>query len=399
MYINNSHLTYCTNIHAGESWEEHFNAIQKYFPAVKKKFARDQKMGIGLRLSNDASRELNTEGHIYKFKKWLKENDAYVFTMNGFPYGNFHNAKVKDNVHAPDWTSHDRVFYTQRLFLILSELLPENMNGGISTSPLSYRHWFTKDTIREAKTKATKNILLIAEQLITIKKRSSQILHLDIEPEPDGVLESGLEFLEWFETYLLPLGRIHLKEKFNMNDTESDEAIKEHIRLCYDVCHFAIGYEKHAEIIQKIKEKGIKIGKIQISAALQAKLPGNDRSSIKKAFADFNESTYLHQVVARKKDGSLIRYKDLPEALLDIEDPEVLEWRSHFHVPIFLEKFGELFSTQNDIAEVLELNKAEQFSEHLEVETYTNPERTIQNKQHTSPEKDSILCKSPYLKG
>jgi hypothetical protein len=43
----------------------------------------------------------------------------------------------------------------------------------------------------------------------------------------------------------------------------------------------------------------------------------------------------------------------------------------HFHVPIFMSKYSQLESTQMDIEEVLQLNLADQVTNHLEVETYT----------------------------
>ena len=66
-----------------------------------------------------------------------------------------------------------------------------------------------------------------------------------------------------------------------------------------------------------------------------------------------------------------MRYPDLPEALSDYDNPAVIEWRAHFHVPIFEENFGSLQSTQKDIEEVLWLQKDINFTSHLEVETYT----------------------------
>jgi len=143
------------------------------------------------------------------------------------------------------------------------------------------------------------------------------------------------------------------------------------VNLCYDVCHFAIGYEPHAVIITELAEKGIIVGKIQISAALKAtfdQTPAN-KQAILAEFEKFNEPTYLHQVIARLKDGSLQRYADLPDALSATENAE--EWRAHFHVPIFLENFGLLQSTQADIKTVLDLQSQNPFTQHLEVETYT----------------------------
>jgi hypothetical protein len=361
MKLNSGHLTFCTNIYAGENWEAHFAVLKASFPVLKAELSPDSPMGIGLRLSNLASIELFKENNLGVFKQWLENEGGYVFTMNGFPYGGFHHTRVKDQVHAPDWTTADRVNYTLRLAEILSQLLPENMDGGISTSPLSYKPWFTDTEARKNATiTATANIIKVAEGLHQIKEQTGKLIHLDIEPEPDGFLESGPEFINWYENVLLPAGK-------------DENMIKNHIRLCYDVCHFAIGYEPHTTIISELKDKGIKIGKIQISAALKAKLPvlASERTAVLDQLGSFDEPTYLHQVIARKNDGTLLRYPDLANALAEGDHPEIEEWRAHFHVPIFVEDMGLIQSTQSDITEVLNLQKSNPFTAHLEVETYT----------------------------
>ncbi|MEO0528775.1 MAG: xylose isomerase, partial [Bacteroidota bacterium] len=108
MLVNRTqHLTYCTNIHPGADWKATFNSLQHYVPKIKNKVSDGQPFGIGLRLSNTASEELSRNENLEKFKTWLANNELYVFTMNGFPYGNFHNEQVKDKVHAPDWTTNE----------------------------------------------------------------------------------------------------------------------------------------------------------------------------------------------------------------------------------------------------------------------------------------------------
>jgi len=207
-----------------------------------------------------------------------------------------------------------------------------------------------------------------------IKLATSKVLHLDIEPEPDGIIETGEEFIDWYNEVLLPMARVYFLEKMNLSAAEADSIIKEHIRICYDVCHFALGYENHSAITNQLVAEGIQIGKFQISAALKALLPANieGRESLKAAFSDFDEPVYLHQVIARKNDSSLLRYQDLPEALEDIENLDAEEWRAHFHVPIFMSDFGGgLVSTQSDIIEILNIQEELQLSQHLEVETYT----------------------------
>jgi hypothetical protein len=275
-------------------------------------------------------------------------------------------------VHTPDWLTEDRVAYTNRLFSILDSLLPEGMDGGVSTNPISYRRWFqTPEQFQAAKKSGTENMLRVVENLIQIHNNTGKILHLDVEPEPDGILETGDEFIHWFENDLLKTGIPLISKKLNISSEEAEELIRQHLRLCYDVCHFAIGYEPHQKIIQQLLQRKIKIGRIQISAALKAWMDTKNKNEIKKIFAQFNEPVYLHQVVAKKNDEKIIRYADLPEALADQQDDSVKEWRAHFHVPVFLKNFGLLTSTQDEIIEVLTMQKNNPFTQHLEVETYT----------------------------
>lgn len=374
MKLNAGHLTYCTNIHAGETWADHFESLKEKFPLIKEQVSATESMGIGLRLSNTASIDLQNTEKLEEFKSWLKFNDAYVFTMNGFPYGDFHNAVVKDQVHSPDWTTNERLDYTNRLFEILAELLPFGMDGGISTSPLTYRYWYSsKEELLQVKLLATGNIISVLEKLFLFRKDRGIVMHLDIEPEPDGMLETGKEFIDWHQNILLPMALKVLPSRLNITEGEVIEAVRQHICLCYDVCHFAIGYEPHQDVLYELAEKNIRVGKIQISAALKSDLPSDPdyRKLISGAFSGFNEPTYLHQVVAKKNNQDLIRYRDLPEALEDIQNPGVNEWRAHFHVPVFLEDMGLLKSTQSDIIAVLKIQSAQPFTSHLEVETYT----------------------------
>ena len=374
MLKNGYHLTYCTNIHPGESWVENYHNLKKHIPPIKKEVSPDASFGIGLRLSDKASRSLLEKENLSDFKNWLEKNNCYVFTLNGFPFGSFHHQTVKDQVHHPDWTTKQRLDYTFRLFDILATLLPDGVDGGISTSPLSYKYWpaiqQNKNVVLE---KATLHMVKIAEKLYNIYQESGQILHLDIEPEPDGLLENTEEVIGWYREWLIPQGTAYLRQHLNLSHEEAEVCLKNHIRLCYDVCHFAIVYEKPEEVFQKLKTEGIKVGKIQISAALKVHLPEGieQRKWVMDAMAPFVESTYLHQVVERDSDGQLTHYPDLPQALEKLNNPSAREWRTHFHVPVFLNNYGQLESTQEDILDVLDYLKKEKVSDHLEIETYT----------------------------
>src|SRR5262245_4180199 len=103
------HLAYCTNIHRGETWAETLDALQRHTLAVRERVAPGQPYAIGLRLSDQASRDLLDRKTLLDFQHWLDRNNCYVFTINGFPYGKFHGTRVKEQVYTPDWTKRERV--------------------------------------------------------------------------------------------------------------------------------------------------------------------------------------------------------------------------------------------------------------------------------------------------
>ena len=375
MNIKDLHLSYCSNIHAGETWDATFQNLKIYIPEVKSRLGYKGKFGIGLRLSKEASVVLERPERLQEFQEWLKKTQAYVYSLNCFPYGGFHRTKVKEQVHAPDWTTEARLAYTLRCFRILAQLLPEGVEGGISTSPLSYRHWFVSDLEKnEAFERATTHLIAVVVELVRLQQETGKFLHLDIEPEPDGLLENSEELIRYFKEWLLSVGKASLAKQLGTTQKEAGKLIKDHLQVCYDVCHFAIGYEKPKEAFKKLKQAGIGIGKIQLSAALKLLIPVSpfERFSIGKRLGEFADTTYLHQVVARTKEGGLKSYPDLPQALAKLGDTQDLEWRVHFHVPIFLANYGTFQATQEDIVEVLKLvNANPSITNHLEVETYT----------------------------
>ncbi|MEO6283562.1 MAG: metabolite traffic protein EboE [Dyadobacter sp.] len=364
------HLTYCSNIHPGEKWADHFQSLRENIPYIRQQLASGQSFGLGLRIANEASIELSKPEVLLEFKNWLTEQDVYVFVINGFPYGGFHNTVVKDDVHTPDWTTTDRLEYTIRLFNILTELLPEGMHGGVSTPPLTYRLWWKTEADRQLATEAaTNHVLQLLDKLISIEKETGKLLHLDIEPEPDGMLDNMVDFVNWYRNVLLPKGTIHLSRKYSFSEEQAKETILKHIQLCYDICHAAVGFENPEEILASLNETGIKVGRIQISSALKVNFSSEKEIKL-KAIETFNEPVYLHQVVSRNSDQTKSHYPDLKEALADWNENQE-EWRVHFHVPLFINSYGVLESTQGDIIKTLALHVENPFSSFLEVETYT----------------------------
>lgn len=371
----NLHLTYCTNIHPGEDWSQVFANLVQYIPSLKKKLSPNKPFGIGLRASDAASRELLQGNTLSEFKSWLNEHGLYVFTLNGFPYGGFHLQVVKDKVYAPDWSKQERLDYTLRLTTILAELLPEGIEGSISTVPISYKPWFEGDRVLEDKvtSSATIHIAQVVAQMVQIRAATDKVLHLNLEPEPDALLENADEVIQYFQKYLLPIGGAYLAKNLGIPQPAAEVLLLEHVRVCYDTCHFAVEYENPASVFQRFTAAGIQIGKIQISAALKAKIPQEKSKKLllKDRLQPFAESTYLHQVIARHPDGKLQHYQDLGTALSFLEESTALEWRTHFHVPLFIDDYEVVQSTQDDIVTVFELLQNNQICNHLEIETYT----------------------------
>jgi hypothetical protein len=375
MYVergNFFHLTYCTNIHPGNGWSEVYANLQRYAPALKARFAPHKAFGIGLRLSGRESRELLQGDHLQQFQDFLQEHGLYVFTLNGFPYGPFHRQPVKAEVHAPDWRDEERVAYTLRLIEILAFLLPDGVDGSISTSPLSYKAWVSmQDTTTWGC--LTRNVVRIAEALVRVKHTHDKLIHLAIEPEPDGLLENGEEVVQFYMNWLLEKGAGMLSDALAVSRDEARSHLLEHIRVCFDTCHVAVAYEEPAAVLDRFDQIGIKVGKVQISSALKVAFPDEEmaRAAIAHALEPFAESTYLHQVVQRNHDGTFCHYPDLIEALPHIQDSQIAQWRIHFHVPIFIDHFPKFQSTQEAIVDTLDLLAQRRFCHHLEIETYT----------------------------
>lgn len=363
------HLTYCTNIHVADGLDQVLESVAHYGSTLKAKLSPDAPFGVGLRLSGSESQEaLQPEG-LDALRTTLEENGLYVFTMNGFPYGSFHNRVIKDDVHRPDWGKPERAAYTKRLARILAHMLPEGASGGISTSPLSYKPWRSPVT-RETWTTCVRHLGDVVTYLVQHRERTGTLIHLDIEPEPDGLLENSSEVVTFFNEWLLPVGVAFLGKALGMPAGTAETCLRDHIRVCWDTCHVAVAFENPREVLARYRSHGIRVGKIQVSSAIKVDLD-KDRRDIQSSLLPFLDTTYLHQVVQRNRDGSLTSYPDLEPAMKHLPDENAMEWRIHYHVPIFTDGVGIIQTTQASIRETFALMRDDRFTEHLEIETYT----------------------------
>jgi hypothetical protein len=366
------HVTYCTNVHGGESWAETLQKLKQYLPAVKKQVCPDASFGVGLRLSALAARELRREGQLEEFKNWLYENGLYVFTLNGFPYGRFHGVPVKDSVYAPDWRDEARTSYTLDLIDLLSHLLPEKVAGSISTLPASYKPWFHDERrVIQAHEQSAENLAFIVMHLRELEQATGKLIRLGLEPEPDGLVEDTDEFITYFHRFLIPAVK-RKAERHQLNASMAEEIAYRYLGICFDTCHASVQYEQPHEALTKLASSGIAVTKVQVSSALRFTWrSGPHKQQLKHLLQELNDPVYLHQVRERGPDGHIHRFTDLPEALRESEATDGAEWRIHFHVPVFLEKYGLLSSTHSETAECVRLCLDKEWCEHFEIETYT----------------------------
>lgn len=364
-----AHLAYCTNIHKGESWAETRAALEAHLPAVKERVSPAAPMGVGLRLSALAARELAAGEALPAFRAWLRRQGLYVFTINGFPYGPFHGTRVKEEVYQPDWRRAERVAYTRSLADLLAALLPEEpgLEGSISTVPGTFRPLGREPGAAVA---IARNLLKAVADLVEVERRTGRRVALALEPEPMCLLETTLEAVAFLERHLFcEAGILALATLARLDRAAAEQALHRHLGLCLDICHAAVEFEDPAAALDRLERAGIAVPKLQLSAALEVPEVGDGSRA---ALARFEDGVYLHQVVERAADGSLRRFLDLADAFEELPAARGRTWRVHCHVPIFVERLaGRLVSTRPFLEAVLERQRARPISRHLEVETYT----------------------------
>lgn len=356
-------LTYCLNIHPTQTWDDIKRALNGPVAAVKSAVSPEKPFAVGLRFSGEAMVEMMDIGRRNELKSLLLAHNFQGITVNGFPYGQFHGTRVKEEVYQPDWRSAERVKYTNDLADLMAEIAPTGEFVSLSTVPGTF-----KPLAVGAEAEMAENYLLSVAHLVKLQAKTGVTVALAIEPEPFCFLETIAESIAYFRDHLFSdAAAARLAELTGLSQTAAAAALPRHLGLCYDVCHAAIEYEDAAGSISALRSAGIPVHKLQLSAALR--IPIVD-ASIREALAAYAEPTYLHQVIRRTPDGLKI-HVDLPEALALGSTTDGEEWRVHFHVPIFLDHLGAFSSTRNFLEEILALHRDTPISPHLEIETYT----------------------------
>jgi hypothetical protein len=361
------HLTYSTLVHPGDDWAQMWDSLITYVPKVKSRIAHNQRFGVSLRLSaNSAQTLVSSKPEREKLKKFLGDNNMYLYTVNAFPYGAFKGTLVKENVYEPDWRSEERTRYTMNVADVLADVSPDDISPSIQSAPLGFKPRVTgKDVVDSF----TDHVLRVAAHLVALEARTGRTVTLALEPEPYCFLETTDETVEYFTKHLYSgASAERLAKLAGIPISEAHIGLRRHVGIVFDICHQAVEFENISECLQKLVDAGIPIFKLQEAAALHVP---EVTQSIVDNLKRYSDTIYLTQTI-EKRNGKLTRYLNLEDAFAAWDkDPGPREWRTHFHVPVFLEELGPFRTTRFAIEDALKFHKAKPLSRQLEIETYT----------------------------
>jgi sugar phosphate isomerase/epimerase len=363
------HLTYSTLVHPGDTWPEMWESLTTYVPQVKARVAPDRRFGVSLRLSAASAQALtDAPEERAKLKRFLEDNDLYLYTVNAFPFGPFKNQRVKEQVYEPDWRTAERTRYTMQVAEILAEVCPPDVEPSIQSPPLGFKPRVTGPEVVEA---YAANVRRLAAFLHRLRERTGRTVTLALEPEPACFLETTAETVDFFTRVLRADASIAaLAAELGVPADAARAILRRHVGTVYDICHQAVEFEDIGASLQALADNDIPVFKLQEAAAVR--IPSVTAGAV-EALREYADTVYLTQTIERR-DGVLNRFLNLEDAFAAFEaDPTgEREWRIHFHVPVFLEDLGDHFKTTRfAIEEALAFHRRNRLSPQLEIETYT----------------------------
>jgi len=362
------HLTYSTLVHATDDWDQLWASVQRYLPAVKARMAPHEQFGVCLRTSAPSAALLSADpSKRATLKQFFADQDLYLYTANAFVYGVFKKQVIKEEVYEPDWRSPERREYTKQVADLLAYLAPEGINPSIQSAPLGFKPRVTGADVVEA---YTANVIAVVAHLVELEKKTGKVVTLGLEPEPRCYLETTDETIAYFTTHLFsPQTAERLAKATGLHAADAAAAMRKHMGVVFDIGHQAVGYEDIPASLHKLVAAGVPIVKLQEAAAVY--MPAVTQQTV-DALQSFAKTIYLSQT-CQKKDGTTTWFLNLEDAFEAFQkDPGPREWRTHFHVPVFLDDLGGAFGTTRfALEQALAVHKQTPLSTHLEIETYT----------------------------
>ena len=362
------HLAYSTLVHPGDTWPEMWDSLTAYSPAVKKNLSPDAPFGISLRLSAASAATLAGDpAERARLRDYLRSEDLYVYTVNAFPYGPFKGRRVMEQVYEPDWATDDRTRYTMDVADVLADVVAPDVEPSIQTAPLAFRpNVAGPDYVAEF----TRNLLRVVAHLVAVERESGRRIKVALEPEPFCFLETTAETIAYFQEHIYSSeGTATLASLCRLPVSQVQGLVRRHLGIVFDICHQSVEFEDITDSLERLVSAGIPIFKLQEAAALW--VPEVNADTVQE-LGRFTDTIYLSQTTQRR-DGELTRFLNLRDAIDAWQESPGgrREWRTHFHVPVFLDDLGAFGTTRFAISEALRMHARLPLSDHLEIETYT----------------------------
>ncbi|MEV0067794.1 metabolite traffic protein EboE [Amycolatopsis sp. NPDC050768] len=362
------HLSYSTLVHPGDTWDEMNASLETYVPEVKRRVSPDAPFGVSLRLSGaSADRLAGDAPERDRLKKYLADNDLYVYTVNAFPHGPFKGRSVMENVYEPDWSTEERVAYTTRVADVLADIAADGVEPTIQTVPLAYRPKVTGEAYVDL---FTHNVLRVVAHLVALERRTGRRVKLAIEPEPFCYLETIEETVRYFTSRLYSRAAAEtLSDLADLPLAEAFGALRRHVGIVFDIGHQAVEFDDIPASLDLLADAGVPVFKLQQAAALWVPEVTDE---VVRELERFTRTIYLSQT-SELREGTVTRHLNLSDAIAAWRrDPGgAREWRTHFHVPVFLDDLGPFRTTRFALEQALDRHRAQPQSSHLEIETYT----------------------------
>jgi hypothetical protein len=327
-------LAYCLNVHPAQTLEGVVHGIETITLPLRERIAPGKSFGVGLYLpagifeSSPSRSEPLPGANAFSAARRVASALAPVcerhgldaFTVNAFPYGDFHAERLKERVFEPTWLEPARARWTFAVAWVAAALpQPGAPREHLSISTHSGMH-STSARASNSERAVGEGLCAVVDELDSIVK---QRVILALEPEPRANCGDTRELRGLFEK--------------GISAARPSAKVRAHLGTCLDACHAAVEFESARDSLDNAAANGAGLAKLQVTNAVLLRDPARNRRGREALFA-MAEPRYLHQVTGRGPKG-LVRAGDLPEVAQAFARGEKAwlecdEWRCHFHVPI-----------------------------------------------------------------
>lgn len=365
-------VAYATNVHPGEGLSEVLRSLEDTTVAVNRRVFGPGPSGLELRVGIALARELSRPEAFERLRGFLADEGLVLFSVNAFPLLDFHARRVKEKAYRPSWAEPGRCRWTKAIARIFAGLLPEGVEGTLSTLAGALRSG------REAPDRLERIAAGYVDalgELARIEAETGKTIVLAVEPEPGTTFETAREVVRFFES-ALSSEAVRAWRPAGLSRSECERRLRRFFTVNFDACHFSVLFEDLRESFRELRAAGLRVSKVHVTSALSLEAPHRSPAGYSR-FRGMREPRYAHQFAGRDRLGRVTwRGADLdllPPRLLPTMHPEVVELRCHYHVPLYRKDWGGLGTTREETRELVRAAAREGTCRQFVVETYTWP--------------------------